>query len=139
MFKYQFGFRKQHSTELAIFEITDGIYKAFDNCNSTLGLFLDLSKAFDTVDHTILLRKLSHYGIRGTLLKWFSSYLSSRKLAVEVNGNLSKFELILCGIPQGSILGPLLFLLYVNDLPNCSNKFIFRLFADDGFSLKTKI
>ena len=93
--------------------------------------FLDLKKAFDTVNHTILLKKLEHYGFRGVPLQWFESYLSARKQFVSVNGHSSdELEIKHC-IPQGSVLGLLLFLLYINDLPSISKKFTFYLFADD--------
>ena len=95
------------------------------------GVFIDLQKAFDTVNHSILLKKLEHYGIRGTVLDWFSSYLSNRKQFVSVNGATSDHATITCGVPQGSVLGPLLFLLYINDLPNASKVLSFYLFADD--------
>ena len=101
--------------------------KKIVNC----GLFLDFSKAFDTVNHNILLSKLYHYGIRGTSLKWFENYLSNRTQFVKIGNTKSNCETITCGIPQGSTLGPLLFLLYINDLPNCSNKLSFRIFAYD--------
>ena len=98
----------------------------------TVGVFLDFSKAFDTIDHNILLYKLQHYGIRGKALEWFRDYLSNRKQFVNLNGNASRFKLISCGVPQGSLLGPLLFLLYINDLQNCSKILSFIFFADDS-------
>ena len=95
------------------------------------GVFIDLKKAFDTVNHDILLSKLEHYGIRNNILAWFKSYLTDRKQYVYFNGKSSDILSITCGVPQGSVLGPLLFLLYINDLPNISKKLSFFLFADD--------
>ena len=105
--------------------------KAIDNNLYTCGVFLDFSKAFDNVNHKILLGKLDVYGIRGIPLNWFQSYLSNRKRYVELDGIKSQNQTILCGIPQGSTLGPLLFLIYINDLPNSSEKLSFKIFADD--------
>ena len=109
----------------------DKISNALDNKRVTLGLFIDLSKAFDTVNHEILLDKLEHYGVRGIALQWFESYLSCRKQFVQYNGYNSSSLDITCGVPQGSILGPLLFLVYINDLCNVSKVLEMILFADD--------
>ena len=95
------------------------------------GVFIDLKKAFDTVSHSILLQKMEYYGIRGTALHWFTSYLSERQQYVSVNGNTSGQLEISCGVPQGSVLGSLLFLICINDLPNVSKLLSFFLFLDD--------
>ena len=127
----QFGFRKQHSTEYALTLLYDKVSLAIDNKEFTVGIFIDLSKAFDTVDHTILLNKLQHYGIRGVAHEWFSNYLNNREQFVKFNETISSRRTIKCGVPQGSILGPLLFLIYINDLCSVSKALDFVLFADD--------
>ncbi len=101
--------------------------------NNRLGcrIFIDLQKAFDTVNHGILLKKLEHYGIRDTALAWFESYLNNCRQLVSINGYSSLLRDITCGVPQGSVLGPLLFLIYSNDLPNATSVLSFFLFADD--------
>ena len=105
--------------------------QAIDNNLLTCGVFLDFAKAFDTVNHAILLNKLEKYGVRGIPLSWFTSYLTNRQQYVSIDSVESSKQTIKCGIPQGSSLGPLLFLLYINDIPNCSDKLSFRIFADD--------
>ena len=105
--------------------------KQVDKGNYGCGVFIDLKKAFDTMNHSISLKKLELYGVRGIPLQWFWSYLSGRQQHVSVAGNLSETLEISCGVPQGSVLGSLLFLLYINDLPKISSKLSFFLFADD--------
>ena len=128
--KHQFGYRSQHSTTHAILNICDNILSNFDEKKHTVSIFLDLSKGFDCVNHKILLKKLHHYGVRGVALDFFKSYLHDRKQFTIVNGVSSDWLTVLCGVPQGSVLGPLLFLLYTNDLANSTN-FSINLFADD--------
>ena len=131
LFKNQFGFRHGHSTSSAILELIHKITQAIEKKEFTLSVFIDLSKAFDVIDHTILIHKLKYYGIRGKCLNWFESYLNNRQQFTVVNGTNSKYNTVRCGVPQGSILGPLLFLIYVNDLPQCSQSLHYILFADD--------
>ena len=127
----QYGFRKGHSMSLALVDLYDKISSAIDCKEHSVGIFLDLSKAFDTVNQNILLDKLSYYGIRGLPLDLVKSYLSDRMQYVQYNQKNSAMQNISCGVPQGSILGPLLFLLYINDLPNVSKFLTVILFADD--------
>ena len=131
MYKGQYGFRPGHSTELALTDAMDRLCDAMDKKMMSVGVFLDLSKAFDTIDHQILSMKLSHYGIRGVGLNWIKSYLSNRVQITTFNNVYSKPMNMLCGVPQGSILGPLHFILYVNDIYQVSDKCSTILFADD--------
>ena len=112
-------------------DLVDKITSAIDEKKYTVGIFLDLSKAFDTVNHDILFDKLSFYGIRGLPLDWLKNYFLNRFQHVEYNGSSSFYNTIKCGVPQGSILGPLLFLIYINDICNASEFLEFILFADD--------
>ena len=127
----QSGFRANHSTVTALLEATDSWAYNIDNGKINGVIFLDLKKAFDTVDHQILLSKLSYYGIHGKSFKWFQSYLENCTQKCSVNGSLSNSCSLTCGVPQGTILGPLLFLLYINDLPNCLSNCKPRMYADD--------
>ena len=111
--------------------LVDNISSSLNDGKCTIGVFLDFSKAFDCLNHNILFDKLEFYGIRGTALDWFKSYLSDRKQYVVYNNTKSECLDIKCGVPQGSILGPLLFLLYVNDIVNVSDALLLLLYADD--------
>ena len=127
----QFGFQKKKSTYMAIASVVDEISLAIDNKKYSIGVFIDLCKAFDTVNHDILLKKLEMYGIRGLPLCILKSYLLNRTQFVDIDGIKSSPRHIACGVPQGSILGPLLFLIYVDDMQYCSKLLKFVLFADD--------
>ena len=130
-YKFQFGFRKQYSTNHALLSITEGIRENLDTKKFGCGVFIDLEKAFDTVNHEILLSKLEHYGIRGVANEWFRSYLTSRSQRVKLDGETSNYLGINCGVPQGSILGPLLFLIYINDMYKAVKHSSIHHFADD--------
>ena len=132
LYKNQYGFRKGHSCEHALMSAQNKILENLDKKQITLLLLIDFSKAFDMVDHDILLYKLNHYGIRGIALKWFESYLKNRKQYAHVNNVSSKIEDLKYGVPQGSILGPLLFIIYINDLPNIQKLSQFVIYADDA-------
>ena len=131
LYKFQYGFRTGHSTNHALIEISDKIKLAINDNELMCGLFLDLSKAFDTVNHNILISKLNHYGIRGPTLNLLKSYLTNRKQYVKIGKQKSELRNISCGVPQGSVLGPLLFILYINDLHKACTTGDMRIFADD--------
>ena len=127
----QSGFRSLHSTVTALLDLTNQWRFNIDRGLINGVLFLDLKKAFDTVDHNLLLIKLEYVGVRGQTLEWFKSYVSNRSQVVFINGVLSEYEQIKCGVPQGSILGPLLFLIYINDLSSIIDFATTRMYADD--------
>ena len=131
LYSHQYGFRPMHSTETAVIELVNQLLHMLDDDKVPCCIFMDLSKAFDTLDHKILLSKLSYYGLSQTPLSWFNSYLSNRIQYVDYNGHNSNKKLVNIGVPQGSILGPLLFLIYVNDMYTSSSVFNFILYADD--------
>ena len=131
IYNLQFGFRQQYSTSNALINITENIRKALGDGNIGCGVFVDLQKAFDTVDYQILLAKLNHYGICGVSNDWFKSYLSNRNQYVSINGFDSGLTSINCGIPQGSVLRPHLFLLYIHDLNQAIKFCKVHHFADD--------
>ena len=131
IYSLQFGFRKKHSTNHALIDITETIRRALDDKKFACGVFVDLQKAFDTVNHDILIDKLDHYGIRGASKNWFSSYLTNRSQFVSILGFDSSTKPIPHGVPQGSVLGPLLFLIYINDLHFAIKNSKVYHFADD--------
>ena len=116
LYAHQYGFRKNRSTYIALLSLVDNLTQALENGEHVVGVYLDFLKASDTVDHMILLQKLYHYGVRGCAHDWFTSYISNRSQFVTYNGVKSNLNNLKCGVPQGSILGRLLFLLYINDL-----------------------
>ena len=131
LFEKQFGFRTNYSTNHALLSIVEEIRKNLDKKLYTCGICVDLEKAFDTVNHQILISKLEHYGIRGVQNNWLTSYLSNRKQFVTLSDTKSKQETVTCGVPQGSVLGPLLFLICINDMHTAAKNCIVHHFADD--------
>ena len=131
LYDLQFGFRQNHSTNHAMLSIMQKIHNAIKDDNNAIGIFVDLQKAFDTVNHSILLEKLKYYGISGNINTWFRSYLCNRKQYVAIGGQSSKYTTLEHGVSQGSVLGPLLFLLYINDLHECIKFSKAFHFADD--------
>lgn len=128
---YQYGFRSKYSTSMALTDISNKIVDAFEENSFLIGVFVDLSKAFDTINHDVMLTKLKHYGIRGLAHNWYNSYLSNRCQCTKFKNCTSQSKKIVCGVPQGSLLGPLLFILYINDIANVSNTPSYILYADD--------
>ena len=131
----QFGFRARFSVNHAIVSLTERIKQLIDNGNFVCGIFIDLEKAFDTVNHEILCEKLNYYGLRGKVNDLIKSYLNNRKQFVSINGAESEVRNVTCGVPQGSSLGPLLFLIYINDFRFCLDKTETGHFADDTYIL----
>ena len=131
IYPLQFGFRQYYSTSYALIHLTETIKEALDQGKYGCRIFVDLQKAFDTVDHNILLVKLKHYGIRGVASSWFESYVKDRKQYVSINGYNSKHLTISLGVLQGSVLGPLLFFIYINDLNTAIKHCKVHHFADD--------
>lgn len=129
--KFQVGFRRNHSTQLSLRYFTDNVLGAMDQGTLTGALFIDLKKAFNTLPHAGLLQKVKRYGITDITLSWFSDYLADRNQVVCVNGKLSHSLPVLTGVPQDSILGPLFFIMYINDLLSCLQFPQLMMYADD--------
>ena len=136
-YNYQFGFRNNHSTNHALIEITEQIRNACDRNLYTCGVYLDLKKAFDTVNHEILLEKLKYYGIKETSYSWFKSYLCERLQYTQIKDSESSLKAVSHGVPQGSVLGPLLFILFINDMHTSVKNSKVHHYADDTNLLLT--
>ena len=132
IYPLQFGFRQKYSVVPALISLTENIRKNLDEGNIDCGIFVDSQKAFDTVEHDILLSKLEHYGIRSRANEWCKSYLSNRKRYVSISGYDSHLADVKFGVPQGSVLRPLLFLVYINDLNQALTFCKVHHFADDA-------
>ena len=131
LYNLQFGFREKHSTNHAVMNMVQKIQEAIKDNSIAIGVFIDLQKAFDTVNHNILLDKLDSYGVRGMAKNWIKSHLASRQQFVSIDGVESDKEYIFHGVPQGSVLGPLLFTIYINDMYMCIRNSTAFHFADD--------
>ena len=127
----QGGFRPGHSTVKTCAFFTEDLYTAMNRKEITIAVYIDAMKAFDTVNHQILINKLQKFGIEGTLLRWLKNYLTNRKQCTMANDIVSEYRNITCGVPQGSVLGPLLFLIYINDISKCILNSKISMYADD--------
>ena len=134
----QHGFRKAHSCETQLLITIDDFFSAYDNNIQTDVGVLDFSRAFDTVPHERLIGKLAHYGVQGQVNSWIRAFLTNRQMQVVVDGEFSSSAPVVSGVPQGTVLGPLLFLIYINDMPDVvSEGTMIRLFADDCLAYRT--
>ena len=138
-YNHQYGFRLLHDCQQPLLHYTEQVRHSLNPKRGlySLSVFIDLKKAFDTIPFNLLLDKLNFYGVEGTSLSWFKSYLTDRSQVVELDGVRSHSRVVQMGVPQGSVVGPLLFLVYINDLPNCLEYSIPYLFADDTTIVKT--